>query len=94
MENMAPICLIPPPNSDAEASQLLSKRQLAEMLGVNPFSIDRWRRTDPTFPKPFWLTGTTPRWHHSDVAAWLASRQRGGISPDWVKAPRRKSSRQ
>ena len=36
--------------------QLLSKRQLAELLGVNMWTVDRWRKTNPDFPAPVWLS--------------------------------------
>jgi predicted DNA-binding transcriptional regulator AlpA len=69
----------PPPN---DPLSLIGKRELARLLGVNPWTLDRWRRTDPGFPAPLWLNGTTPRWRRVDIESWLATRQRGGVAPD------------
>ena len=78
---------LPPPVVDPLA--LLTKRQLAELLAVDPWTIDRWRKGDPDFPEPIWLSGTTPRWKRVAIDHWLATRQHGGISPDWQQIPRR-----
>jgi predicted DNA-binding transcriptional regulator AlpA len=63
--------------------QMLSRRDLAGLLGVNAWSIDRWRKTDPDFPAPIWISAATPRWRRVDVERWIATRQRGGTAPDW-----------
>jgi predicted DNA-binding transcriptional regulator AlpA len=73
--------------------QLLSKQQLAELLGVDPWTIDRWRRPDepthiPDFPQPVWVSNATPRWRRVEVEAWLSTRQRGGLSPNWQAHPK------
>ena len=68
---------------------LLTKRQLAKLLAVDPWTIDRWRKGDPDFPEPIWLSGTTPRWKRVAIHHWLATRQRGGTSPDWQQIPTR-----
>jgi predicted DNA-binding transcriptional regulator AlpA len=78
----------PPPVVDPLA--LLTKKQLAELLAVDPWTIDRWRKGDPDFPEPIWLSGTTPRWKRVAIDHWLATRQRGGTSPDWQQIPKRK----
>jgi predicted DNA-binding transcriptional regulator AlpA len=70
--------------------QLIRKRALARMLCVNSWTIDRWRK-DESFPKPIWLSNSTPAWKLSDIEAWLESRERGGAAPDWM--PRRKSGK-
>jgi predicted DNA-binding transcriptional regulator AlpA len=72
---------------------LLSKQALAELLGVDPWTIDRWRRPDeptfdPSFPSPLWISGATPRWKRTEVEAWLSTRQRGGLSPNWQAHPK------
>jgi predicted DNA-binding transcriptional regulator AlpA len=63
--------------------QLLTKREVAELLRLNPWSVDRLRRTDPAFPECVWISGTSPRWRLSDIESWLSSRPTGGTSPDW-----------
>jgi predicted DNA-binding transcriptional regulator AlpA len=67
---------------------LLTKQQLAELLKVDAWTIDRWRKrkSDPDFPEPIWISGTTPRWRRVDIERWLATRQRGGVSPDWTQS--------
>ena len=62
---------------------LLSKKALAQLLAVDPWTIDRWRRDDPDFPQPIWVTPTTARWRRAVVEAWLRTRKQGGRSPAW-----------
>lgn len=68
---------------------LVTKQQLASLLAVDAWTIDRWRKSDPDFPQPVWISGTTPRWPRVEIDRWLASRQRGGTSPDWKQIIRR-----
>jgi predicted DNA-binding transcriptional regulator AlpA len=70
---------------------LLTKQLLALRLAVNPATVDRWRRDDPTFPPPVWLSGITPRWRPADIDQWLSQKPKGGVAPDW--SPRRQSGR-
>jgi len=65
---------------------LISKREFAALLNVNTWSVDRWRKTDPDFPSPIWISKSTPRWRRVDVETWLATRQRGGVSPEWQQS--------
>ena len=64
---------------------LMTKRELANLLAVDPWTIDRWRKSDD-FPVPVWLSGTTPRWRRADIETWLATRQQGGRAPDYDRA--------
>lgn len=73
----------PPPVASDDPLALISKRELAKLLAINSFTLDRWRKTNPDFPAPIWLTGTSPRWRRRDVELFIATRQRGGRSPDW-----------
>jgi predicted DNA-binding transcriptional regulator AlpA len=66
-----------------DALALLNKKQLAEICGVNCWTIDRWRRDRPDFPKPVWLSDVIMRWRRRDVEEWLASLQQGGLAPVW-----------
>jgi predicted DNA-binding transcriptional regulator AlpA len=54
--------------------QLIRKRPLARLLGVNSWTVDRWRKKG-TFPRPIWLSPTTPVWKLSDVEKWLDERK-------------------
>ena len=65
--------------------QLLSKRQLGELLHVNLWTLDRWRKTDPDFPAPIWLSNSTLRWRRVEVERWLASCRRGGVGPQYKR---------
>src|SRR5262245_23185346 len=67
----------------ADPLALLSKKQLAELLSIDPWTVDRWRKSDPTFPPPVWLSNTTPRWRRADIERWLATRKKGGRAPSW-----------
>lgn len=75
---------------------LMSKRDIAALFRVHTWTVDEWRRKSCGFPDPIWLSNTTARWRRADIEAWLVSRRRGGVSPDWDKRPtmrRRKRSR-
>lgn len=51
--------------------QLLKKAELCEMLCVSEASIDRWLRSDPSFPQPRRIAPGTIRWRRSEVRAFL-----------------------
>jgi predicted DNA-binding transcriptional regulator AlpA len=68
----------------------LDKMQVARLLGVNAGSVDRYRRTDPSFPLPFWITATTPRWSRAEIEQWLASRPRSARAPAFERLHRRR----
>ncbi len=64
-------------NGDGDALngiRLIAKRALAQLLGVSPWTIDRWRASG-TFPDPVWVSDDTPRWRIADILAWLKTRQ-------------------
>ena len=61
----------PDPNSYLQ-ERLLSRRLLAEYLGVDQATIARWTQTTGNdFPKPFYLTPSTKRWRLSDINNWI-----------------------
>ena len=67
---------------------LIDKRGIAMLCGVNPWTVDRWRKNPSTgFPAPIWLSDTTARWSRAAIAAWLQSRPSGGLSPNnpWLR---------
>jgi excisionase family DNA binding protein len=56
--------------------KLLTKEELAEMVGVPPRTTDAWAYsgTGPKYVK----VGRHRRYVEADVLAWLASKTRGG----------------
>jgi predicted DNA-binding transcriptional regulator AlpA len=86
-----------PSQSEIDPLQLIDKQGVADLLSLNPATVDRMRKSNPDFPQPFWITDKTPRWHRKDIQNYIASRQQGGISPDWTKhrtgTPRKSSRR-
>ena len=56
--------------------QLVTKRQLARMLHLDPTTLDRWRR-EGKFPPAIVLTDQTLRWRLSAVEEWLEAREAG-----------------
>jgi predicted DNA-binding transcriptional regulator AlpA len=67
---------------------LLSKKQLAELLSIDAWSIDRWRRDpDSGFPPPIWIGGNTARWRRADIETWLNNCRAGGKAPSYRRAP-------
>jgi predicted DNA-binding transcriptional regulator AlpA len=76
----------PSPPDSSDRISMMSKKQLARLLSVNPWTIDRWRKSDASFPSPVWVTDTTPRWYCRDIERWLASKHQGGIAPEWRRS--------
>ncbi len=60
------------------ATRLLTQRQLAEMLGVTPRSLERWRETGDG--PPFLRVGGLVRYTPADVSGWLETRRRTSTS--------------
>jgi predicted DNA-binding transcriptional regulator AlpA len=61
---------------------LLSKAQLATLLGVTTRTVVRWSGDDATFPKPIWIGPSSQRWRLDEVQRWLNSRPTGkGVAP-------------
>lgn len=76
----------------------MSQKEIAARLKVNTWTVNSIRKSDPTFPKPIWISDKTPRWSSADILNWMSSRPRGGLSPEWkrsaLRASKRKSSRE
>jgi predicted DNA-binding transcriptional regulator AlpA len=70
----------------APSKILIGKKELASLLCVNPWTIDRWRKKRKDFPPPIWISDCTPRWYLQEIEQWLASQRRGGIAPSWTSA--------
>ena len=63
------------------AVELVSKKQVANMLGVHEATLDRWRR-EGRFPIGLVLSPQCVRWRLPDVEAWLRKRERDGGGTD------------
>lgn len=51
--------------------KLLRKAELCDMLSVSEASVDRWMRSDRSFPQAFRLAPGTIRWRRSEVRVFL-----------------------
>lgn len=49
---------------------VLSRRQIAERIGVSVETVDRVRKRDHTFPSPVRLSRTL-RWQPDEIHAWM-----------------------
>lgn len=54
--------------------QLIKKRELANLLRVNPFTIDNWRKAG-RLPEPLTLSPQTVAWRRQDILSWLSDRE-------------------
>ena len=54
---------------------MLSKNEVALLLGVHANTIDNYRRDQPDFPKPAKLGGKTLRWEQSDILQYKNARK-------------------
>jgi predicted DNA-binding transcriptional regulator AlpA len=59
---------------------LLTKQNVARRLNTTPWTIDRYRKIDATFPQPIWLGPVSPRWEPASIELWLQTRRRGGVA--------------
>jgi predicted DNA-binding transcriptional regulator AlpA len=69
---------------------LIGKFALADVLAVDKWTLDRWRKKDSSFPQPVWISGSTPRWKRTEIERWLATRPSGGRAPNWDAKPSHK----
>jgi predicted DNA-binding transcriptional regulator AlpA len=58
----------------ADPLALIRKRELAELLGVNPWTIDGWRKRG-LIPPAIILSPQVVVWRRSDIERWLIERQ-------------------
>lgn len=54
-------------------ARLITKRDLCTLLSASEASIDRWLRTDPSFPQPRRLGPGSIRWILAEVSAFIAT---------------------
>jgi predicted DNA-binding transcriptional regulator AlpA len=61
--------------------ELLALKDLADRTHHSRWSVRRWMRRYPDFPRPIYLNVTRPRWLASEFNAWLLSRRKDGERP-------------
>ena len=72
-----------PQTSDALA--LIRKHELAALLGVNPWTLDYWRKKG-VMPPAIVLGPQTVAWRRIDIEQWLLQRQQN-IEPAPTRTP-------
>jgi excisionase family DNA binding protein len=50
---------------------LMTTREVAELLRVSRQTIWNWQKSNPEFPRPIVLAGTSPRWREDEVIAFI-----------------------
>lgn len=58
------------PATNHAIPRMLRSAEVAELLGVNPSTLSRWR-TEGKGPRVYWLGPATPRYREDEVLAWL-----------------------
>ena len=61
---------------DVTGTTNMSKKEVAELLGVSENTVDNYRKKHPDFPEPFCLSATALRWKRIEILEWLDSRPR------------------
>lgn len=72
-------------------ARLLTTPEVAEVLGVEVRTLERWRKAG-TGP-PFMLFGRTLRYHPGRLAQWLAAHEQGAPSARGAGASRGEGTR-
>ena len=68
--------------------QLLTKKDVAQRLGIHVNTLDRIRNSDDTFPAPLRFGPRTQRWRPADVQRWVD----GQAPEEPAPSPRAKSA--
>lgn len=55
--------------------QLLDYKGLGRKLSINPMTVYRFLKNDPSFPKPVKLTANSNRWVEAEVDQWIKLKQ-------------------
>ena len=50
--------------------ELVTRQQIAALLGVTVFAVDQWRRRPTGFPESVGAFGNVPVWTKTDVVGW------------------------
>lgn len=53
---------------------IVGRFEIAERLGVQVGTVDKWRQRSGDFPAPSWKIGGSPAWEWEPVRAWHAER--------------------
>lgn len=53
----------------------VSDKQVAARYNVTRPTVWRWLKTDPTFPKPIYLSPGCTRWKLDEIESWEAARR-------------------
>jgi predicted DNA-binding transcriptional regulator AlpA len=62
-----------------DPARLISSARVRELLGgIAPMSLWRWRRREPTFPKPV-VIAKRNYWRVAAIKSWIAERERAAI---------------
>lgn len=57
-----------------EPEALLDSAKVAELVGVDPATIRRYKAADPTFPPPDVVLGNAPGWYRKTIERWQGLR--------------------
>ena len=60
----------PDPRLVIDIPRMLRSDEVAEVLGVTPSMLSRWRSLG-VGPRVYWLSKTCPRYREDDVRDWL-----------------------
>lgn len=58
---------------DGHDLDVLCAADVAAMLRVSERTVsEKWLKSQPDFPRPFYLTGKGKRWYRKDIKDWVA----------------------
>ena len=60
----------PDPRLVIDLPRMLRSSEVAELLGVTPSTLSRWRSLG-VGPRVYWLSKSCPRYREDDVRDWL-----------------------
>ena len=60
----------PDPRLVIDLPRMLKSSEVAELLGVTPSTLSRWRSLG-VGPRVYWLSKSCPRYREDDVRDWL-----------------------
>ena len=49
---------------------LVTRQQIAALLGVTVYAVDKWRKRGGGFPQVVTVFGQSPVWREAEVIAW------------------------
>ena len=81
--------MLPDQHARDESLQVLSRRQVAAVLGVSAATLGRMVRRGE-LPAPIRLSRGRVGWRRATVEQWLAEREAASRAPDAPPSPRRR----